>query len=112
MLEKLPIIRGDLVRNDPDWETWGFVKLAEALRQWTRRNPIDNFKLEDTVIPETRPRVPNTAKKETKVCLMPSGRSQADRTQRISGIKKAQFQLHRSAQIIGMQKYHNLSTLW
>ena len=30
-LEKLPTIRGDLVRNDPDWETWDFVKLTEAL---------------------------------------------------------------------------------
>ena len=44
-LEKL---RRDLVRNDPDWETWDFVKFTEALRQWTRRNPIDSFKLEDS----------------------------------------------------------------
>ena len=35
-LEKLSAIRGDLVRNDPDWETWDFVKFTEALRQWTR----------------------------------------------------------------------------
>ena len=41
-LDKLPAIRGDLVRTDPDWENWDFGKLAEALRQWTRRNPIDN----------------------------------------------------------------------
>ena len=67
-----------------------------------------------TVIPETGLRVPNTAKKAMKVCLLPNGRLQAvrmhqnhltDRTQRISGFKKALFQLHRSAQIIGMQKY-------
>ena len=47
-LDKLPIIRKDFVRNDPEWETWDFVKFTEALRQWTRRNPTDNFKLEDS----------------------------------------------------------------
>ena len=41
-LDKLPAIRGDLVRTDPDWENWGYSSLAEALRQWTRRSPIDN----------------------------------------------------------------------
>ena len=46
-LENLPTIRGDLVRNDPDWETWDFVKFTEALRQWTRRNPMVYFKTED-----------------------------------------------------------------
>ena len=40
-MDKLPGIRGDLVRTDPDWETWDFVKLSEALQQWTRRNPVD-----------------------------------------------------------------------
>ena len=44
-LEKLPNIRGDLVRNDPEWESWDFVKFTEALRLWTRRNPVDNLKV-------------------------------------------------------------------
>lgn len=39
-LDKLPGIRGDLVRTDPSWENWIFDKLTEALRLWTRRNPI------------------------------------------------------------------------
>ena len=39
-LDKLPAIRGDLVRTDPSFENWTFDKLAEALRLWTRRNPI------------------------------------------------------------------------
>ena len=43
-LEKLPAIRGDLVRNDPEWETWGFTKLTEALKRWTRQNPIKSAK--------------------------------------------------------------------
>ena len=39
-LEKLAGIRGDLVRTDPEWEAWDFVKLTEAIRQWVKRNPI------------------------------------------------------------------------
>ena len=38
-LEKLTAIRGDLVRTDPEWASWDFVKLTEALRQWVKRNP-------------------------------------------------------------------------
>ena len=41
-LDKLPAIRGDLVRADPDRENLGYGSLAEALCQWTRRNPIEN----------------------------------------------------------------------
>ena len=40
-LDKVPGIRGDLVRTDPAWEKWDFVKLVEALSQWCRRNPIE-----------------------------------------------------------------------
>ena len=39
-LGKLQAIRGDLVRTDPKWEDWDFAQLSEALRLWTRRNPI------------------------------------------------------------------------
>lgn len=31
-LNKLPAIRGDLVRTDPDWESWDFASLSEAIR--------------------------------------------------------------------------------
>ena len=41
-LEKLPHIRGDLVRNDAKWEEWTYVQLTEALRLWTRRNPVES----------------------------------------------------------------------
>ena len=68
-LEKLPIIRGDLVRNDPDWETWDFVKFTEALRQWTRRNPIDNFKLEDSHSFRKRDRMLQTQQKGARKCV-------------------------------------------
>ena len=43
-LDKLSRIRGDLVWTDPDWETWDFVKFADALGQWTRRNPVTESK--------------------------------------------------------------------
>ena len=39
--EKLPNIRGDLIRNDSKWEEWNYVQLTEALRLWTRRNPVE-----------------------------------------------------------------------
>ena len=39
-LEKLSGIRGDLVRTDPEWESWDFGKLTNALKQWVKRNPI------------------------------------------------------------------------
>ena len=29
-LDKLPNIRGDLVRNDSDWEKWDYIQLTEA----------------------------------------------------------------------------------
>jgi hypothetical protein len=40
-LDKLPEIRGDLARTDPDWENWTFAELSEAVRQWSKRNPVD-----------------------------------------------------------------------
>ena len=40
-LDKLPAIRGDLVRSDKEWESWDLDKLSEALRLWVRRNPVD-----------------------------------------------------------------------
>ena len=39
-LDKLGGIWGDLVRTDDNWRHWDFIKLLEALRQWTERNPV------------------------------------------------------------------------
>ena len=39
-LDKLPAIRGDLVRNDINSEKWNFCQISEALRLWTRQNPV------------------------------------------------------------------------
>ena len=41
-LNKLPAIRGNLGRTDPDWERWTFSQFSEAVRQWTKRNPVDS----------------------------------------------------------------------
>ena len=46
-LNKLPGIRGDLVRADPEWKQWSFVELVEALRKWTERNPVEATKQSD-----------------------------------------------------------------
>ena len=46
-LDKLPGIKGDLVRTDDTWESWDFVKLCEALRLWIRRNPVDSNPTEE-----------------------------------------------------------------
>ena len=40
-IDKLSGIRGDLVRNDDNWQDWDFVKLCDALRSWTHRNPVE-----------------------------------------------------------------------
>ena len=45
-LNKLPAIRGDLVRTDPDWESWDFASLSEAIRLWVRRNPAETTRTE------------------------------------------------------------------
>ena len=50
-LDKLPG-RGDLVRTNHLWEGWNFLKLCEALRLWTRRNPLDSS--EKNYVPRQR----------------------------------------------------------
>jgi hypothetical protein len=49
IIEKLPGIRGDLVRSDSNWETWNLDQLAEAVRLWIRRNPVDHSRDDDQV---------------------------------------------------------------
>ena len=40
ILDRLPGIRADLVRDDESWQEWTFQELADALRRWTERNPV------------------------------------------------------------------------
>ena len=39
-LDKLPAIRGYLLRDNKDWENWNFLKLTEVLKFWMRRNTV------------------------------------------------------------------------
>jgi len=39
-IDKLEGVRGDLLRNDDDWQQWEFPQLVDALRRWTERNPL------------------------------------------------------------------------
>jgi hypothetical protein len=48
-IEKLPGIWGDLVRSDSNWETCNLDQLAEAVRLWIRRNPVDHSRDDDQV---------------------------------------------------------------
>ena len=41
-LDKLPSIGAALVRLDSDWQEWKFGQFAEALWQWTGRNPTSH----------------------------------------------------------------------
>ena len=46
--DKLLAIRGGLVRTDPAWESWVFVKLADAFQLWTTKNQVDDQERENT----------------------------------------------------------------
>ena len=73
-IDQLEAIRGDLVRTDDDLRQWDFVKLLDAVRKCTERNPIKpsekpaKFTMEFT----TRENLSNTTtRSETKkVCLL------------------------------------------
>ena len=67
-LEKLAGIRGDLVRTDPEWESWDFCKLTEALRQWVKRNPVgSNDKERDDQIHQNRRKLFHSRGEEGKL---------------------------------------------
>ena len=66
-LDKLPGIRGELVRTNHSWESWNFLKLCEARRQGKRRNPLDSF--EKNYVPrrqETSNKLFNAQQREPK----------------------------------------------
>ena len=48
LLDILPEIRSDLVRDDVNWTNWEFPHLVEALMLWTKRNPISDERKEHT----------------------------------------------------------------
>ena len=39
-INKLPGIRGDLIRTDENWQEWDFPKFVYALQGWTERIPV------------------------------------------------------------------------
>ena len=62
-LNKLSGIRSDLVRTDPEWQDWDYIKLTEALKLWTRRNHIN-----DSIKKDSRPRNRDNKVFNTKLC--------------------------------------------
>ena len=55
-LDKLPAIRGNLAITDPNWEKWNLAKLSEAVRLWTRRNPLPEEREESSPWKKEKPR--------------------------------------------------------
>ena len=70
-IDKLSGIRGDLVRNDENWQSWDFLQLCEALKSWTRRNPVESNSADTSKRDRSTSRVYNTRQQEakTRVCV-------------------------------------------
>eukprot|EP00112_Aurelia_sp_Birch-Aquarium-sp1_P001131 Seg1117.2 transcript_id=Seg1117.2/GoldUCD/mRNA.D3Y31 product="hypothetical protein" protein_id=Seg1117.2/GoldUCD/D3Y31 len=66
LLDRLPGIRSDLVRNDDNWDSWEFPQLVEALRKWTERNPIASEKKDYVGSPRKFDRTLQTDQKQWK----------------------------------------------
>ena len=64
-LDKLVHIKPDLVRNDRNWETWGFDQLVKELREWLKRNKP--------------PEVTSQPKPKDRIRSLPAGRDQIRR---------------------------------
>ena len=115
-LEKLPVVRGDLVRNDQEWETCGLAKLTKVLKLWTRRNTIECVETADQPTKNqaefskhsweeiknnwsnARPYIVTQTKTENPKDILAS--------------KKYMFQLHKSlSQVFRLQKHGHLSPL-
>ncbi len=45
VIARLPAICGDLARTDADSKKWTFAQLCKPVRQWTKRNPVDQNRL-------------------------------------------------------------------
>ena len=71
-IDKLAGIRGDLVRNDDNWQNWDFVKFCDALSSWIHRSPVESSE-------DHRDETPNWrrdqisrrsyAKQQTRACM-------------------------------------------
>ena len=54
-LNKLPLVKPDLVRVNESWEEWSMEDLIDALQKWLRRNHVESSKCEKaSVLTEAR----------------------------------------------------------
>ena len=49
ILNKLPGIKAELVQGHPEWQSWNFTQLLNALREWKEIHPRENVKSRDTL---------------------------------------------------------------
>ena len=68
-LDKLAVIRADLVRTDDDWQEWDFARLIEAIRKWTERNPIEPKQPKDNTHRRDKMLHTYQDKKASQVCV-------------------------------------------
>jgi len=54
ILNKLPGIKAELVQGKPDWQTWDFTQLINALRAWKEIHPREIAKPRDSRSPNQR----------------------------------------------------------
>ena len=74
-LEKLPPIRGNLTRTDPNWEEWNFAQLMETQRLWTRSKPVGKTEKSaptnrSSARPQSRAFQPHEVEPGISLCLL------------------------------------------
>ena len=66
VLDRLPGIRSDIVRNDDNWQEWEFPQLVTALEKWTQRNPISNNEIRKGIGHNAKEKLLNTKQHQKK----------------------------------------------
>ena len=66
VLDHLPGISSDLVRNDDNWQEWEFPQLVRALEKWTQRNPISNNEIRKGIGHHGKEKLLNTRQHQEK----------------------------------------------
>ena len=68
VLDCLPGIRSDIIRNDDNWQKWEFPKFVTALENWTQRNPISTNEVKKGIGYNGKEKLLNT-KQHQKKCV-------------------------------------------
>ena len=72
VLDRLPGIRSDIVRNDDSWQEWDFPQFVTALAKWTQRNPISSNEIKKGIGHHGKEKLPKS-KQHQKNCVCREG---------------------------------------